>query len=120
MHEYLPVWVGNIILFPIKKDEFSPVQNLHPSLLDEAATTASTLCVEPDLLEMIQELLLRKLTEQAFFMDLDGLEKVLSPEKARKLILCLHQVYDWVREASWSLPNLWASTADFVSTLSWC
>lgn len=57
----ISVWVGNIILFPIKKDEFSPVQNLHPSLLDEAAT-ASTLCVEPDLLEMIQELLLRKLT----------------------------------------------------------
>lgn len=35
---------GNILI-PIKKDGFSPVQNLHPSLLDEAVTTASTLYV---------------------------------------------------------------------------
>lgn len=61
MHEYIPVWVGNIIFIPIKKDEFSPVQNLHPSLLDEAASTASTLWVKPDLLDVIQECLLWKL-----------------------------------------------------------
>lgn len=60
MYKYLSMWVGNIILTPIEKDEFNPVQNLHPSLLDEAAATASTLHVEPDLLDLT-ECLPRKL-----------------------------------------------------------
>lgn len=58
--------MGNIILIPIKKEKFNPVQNLHPSLLDEAAAAASTLCVEPDLLDVIEECLPRKLIWQGF------------------------------------------------------